>query len=94
MAPLAALTPKQRDRLATTLLAWLDTRGGINEIATRLAIHPQTVRYRMRLIDDLLGEQLSDKNQRLTLEIALRAHQLLSKLEAGADEPRARPPAG
>jgi hypothetical protein len=94
MAPLAALTPKQRDRLATTLLAWLDTRGGINEIATRLAIHPQTVRYRMRLIEDLLGEQLSDKNQRLTLEIALRAHQLLSKPGADADEPRARPPAG
>lgn len=87
MAPFAALTPKQRDRLATTLLAWLDTRGGINEIATRLAIHPQTVRYRMRLIDDLIGEKLSDRNERLTLEIALRAHQLLATSGPPATQP-------
>jgi hypothetical protein len=82
MAPFAALTPKQRDRLATTLLAWLDTRAGINEVAARLAVHPQTVRYRMRRIDELLGEKLSDPNERFTLEIALRAHHLLSTLDS------------
>lgn len=82
MAPFAALTPKQRDRLATTLLAWLDTRASINEVAARLAVHPQTVRYRMRRIDDLLGEKLSDPGERLTLEIALRAHRLLSALDS------------
>lgn len=82
LAPFASLTPKQRDRLVTTLLAWLDTRGGVSEVAARLDVHPQTVRYRMRQIDDLLGERLSDRDERLTLEIVLRAHRLLPKLGA------------
>ena len=72
LAPFAGLTPKQRDRLEATLLAWLDTRGGVNEIAARLEVHPQTVRYRMHQIDELVGDRLHDPVRRLELEIALR----------------------
>jgi hypothetical protein len=72
LAPFAGLTPKQRERLSATLLAWLDTRGGINEIATRLNVHPQTVRYRMHQIDQLVGDRITDPLRRLELEIALR----------------------
>lgn len=79
MAPFADLTVKQRERLASTLLAWLETRGGVNEIAARLDVHPQTVRYRMHQIEELLGERLADPDERLTMEIALRARQLLAK---------------
>ena len=73
LAPFAGLTPKQRQRLSATLLAWLDTRGGVNEIATRLAVHPQTVRYRMHQIDQLVGDRMADPTGRLELEVALRA---------------------
>ncbi|MFC7614693.1 helix-turn-helix domain-containing protein [Actinokineospora soli] len=78
LAPFDDLTAKQRERLTATLLAWLETRGGVNEIATRLAVHPQTVRYRMHQLEELLGEQLEDPAQRLTMEIALRGEILLS----------------
>ncbi|AHH99707.1 hypothetical protein KALB_6347 [Kutzneria albida DSM 43870] len=73
LAPLSGLTDKQSHRLGRTLLAWLETRGGAPEIATRLGIHPQTVRYRMRQVEQLFGEQLRDPTARFELEVALRA---------------------
>ncbi|HVK23215.1 MAG TPA: helix-turn-helix domain-containing protein [Actinokineospora sp.] len=77
LLPFENLTAKQRDRLESTLLAWLETRGGINEIATRLDVHPQTVRYRMHQLETLLGDHLSDPEERLTMEIALRYRRLI-----------------
>ncbi|MFC8722478.1 helix-turn-helix domain-containing protein [Kitasatospora sp. NPDC057198] len=74
LAPLAPLTPKQRDRLATTLLAWLQTgRGTAPEVAARLGIHPQTARHRLHRVHQLFGPALSSPDVRLELEIALRA---------------------
>jgi hypothetical protein len=73
----AGLTTKQRDRLATTLLAWLQSRDTHTEIAARLEVHPQTLRYRLRQLQDLLGDKLIDPDARLTLELALRADLLL-----------------
>jgi hypothetical protein len=75
----AGLTPKQRDRMATTLLAWLQTRGTHNEIAARLDVHPQTVRYRINQLQQLFGDKLTDPDTRLTLELALRAQMLINR---------------
>ncbi|MGH3434314.1 MAG: helix-turn-helix domain-containing protein, partial [Thermocrispum sp.] len=75
LAPLSSLTVKQRERTAQTMLAWLETRGSVSDIARKLDIHPQTVRYRMRQVDELFGEQLDDPDRRLDLEIALRTRQ-------------------
>jgi hypothetical protein len=77
-AAFADLTLKQRDRMATTLLAWLETRGTHNELAARLDVHPQTVRYRIHQLQQLLGDKLTDPDARLTMELALRAHMLLA----------------
>ncbi|MBM7773532.1 DNA-binding CsgD family transcriptional regulator [Actinokineospora baliensis] len=88
LAPLTGLTAKQRARTAETLLAWLETRGSAPEIAQRLDIHPQTVRYRMRQVDKLFGPQLANPDTRLELEIALRADRLL---RTGEDLPPTPP---
>jgi DNA-binding CsgD family transcriptional regulator len=77
LAPLAGMTDKQRAKTAETVLAWLETRGSALEMAERLKIHPQTVRYRMRQVEKLFGDQLANSNSRLDLEIALRAQRLL-----------------
>ncbi|WUL70589.1 helix-turn-helix domain-containing protein [Amycolatopsis sp. NBC_00345] len=78
LEPFAGLTPKQRARLGETLLVWLQTRGGsAPEIGKRLKVHPQTVRYRMRQIVELFGDRLENPDDRLDLEIALRAQALL-----------------
>jgi DNA-binding PucR family transcriptional regulator len=76
LAPLAPLTDKQHKRLGETLLAWLETRGGAPEIAARLRVHPQTVRYRMRQVERLFGDQLRCPDARFELEVALRAASL------------------
>jgi hypothetical protein len=78
LAPLARLRPTQQDRLAETLLAWLQSARNANEVAQRLRVHPQTVRYRLRQLAELFGEQLHepDPDLRLELEMALRARML------------------
>ncbi|MFF4622967.1 PucR family transcriptional regulator [Nonomuraea jabiensis] len=75
LAPLADLRPAQQDRLAETLLAWLRHGRGAGEVAARLHVHPQTVRYRLRQLEELFGDQLADPDIRFELEIALRARQ-------------------
>ncbi len=77
LAPLAALTAKQRARLAETLLTWLRTRGSAPEIAAALNVHPQTIRYRMHQLQSLFGDRLERPDARLEMEIALRAQALL-----------------
>jgi hypothetical protein len=75
--PFASLSEKQRDRLSETLLAWLETRGGAPEIAQRLGVHPQTVRNRLRQLEELFGDRLKDADDRLGMQLALRAQLLM-----------------
>ena len=42
-------------------------------MATDLQIHPQTARYRIARLRELLGDQLDDPDTRFELELALRA---------------------
>ncbi len=72
LAPLSDQTPASRERLEATLLQWLRHRGSQNAIAAELSIHPQTARYRMRRLRELMGGVLDDPEQRFALEIALR----------------------
>lgn len=76
MAALEPLEPEPRRRLLETLLAWLST-GSQAQAAARLHLHPQTVRYRMRRLDELFGDQLRDPAWRFEMELAIRAQRLL-----------------
>jgi hypothetical protein len=73
LAPLTALTPKQYNRLAPTLLAWLETCGNVREVADRLAIHPQTVRARAQELETLFPDHLRNPDDRFEMILALRA---------------------
>ncbi|MDV9176982.1 helix-turn-helix domain-containing protein, partial [Streptomyces sp. W16] len=87
LAPLAGIPALQRDRLAETLLAWLQCESSVNSTALRLHIHPQTVRYRMRQLEKLFGESLQDSETRFELELALRAN----AVPGSPYEPASRP---
>jgi hypothetical protein len=76
LAPLARLRPAQRDRIAETLLAWLQLGENAAEVAQRIHVHPQTVRYRLRQITELFGDQLRDPDYRFELQLALRIRTL------------------
>ena len=73
LGPLAGMTPAQQHRLVDTLRVWLTTRGTAAEVAALLGVHPQTVRYRMRLLDRAFGDRLTDPEHRFATEVALRA---------------------
>jgi hypothetical protein len=73
LGPLDPLTPRSRARLEATLLAFLRHRGNGPRMATDLAVHPQTVRYRLARLRELLGPALDDPEARFELEVVLRA---------------------
>jgi len=73
LAPLEQETPGSRARLVVTLLEWLRHEGRTERAAEALHVHPQTVRYRLGRLRDLLGDRLDDPEARFELELALRA---------------------
>jgi len=80
LAPLDALRPAVRARLTSTLSAWLDRQGRIDETARALAVHPQTVRYRLGQLREVLGGALDDGDARFDLALALRVARPLEEL--------------
>ncbi|WP_067484903.1 helix-turn-helix domain-containing protein [Actinomadura hibisca] len=78
---LDSMTEGQRERLVETLRTWLVTRGTAAEIAKLLHIHPQTVRYRMRKIEQVLGDRLEDPEARFGIEVVLRAMELRESVD-------------
>ena len=73
LAPLADLTPKARRRMEDTLLAYVREQGNAAAMAGALDIHPQTARYRLARLRELLDGALDDPDARFELELALRA---------------------
>ena len=73
LAPFEPLTPKARRRMEDTALAYVQRQGNAAAMADALDIHPQTARYRIARLRELLGGELDDPDARLELELALRA---------------------
>lgn len=76
LAPIAGISTTRRERLTETLRVWLETRGTAAHMGELLDVHPQTVRYRMRNLETIFGEQLVDPESRFSTEAVLRALQL------------------
>ena len=76
LAPLEAETDLSRERLGSTLDAWLRHRGRTEAVARALHVHPQTVRYRLARLRELFGSRLDDPDGRFELELALRARRI------------------
>ncbi len=73
LAPLAELTPAGRGRMEETALAFVQHGGNAAAMARALHLHPQTVRYRLTRLRELLGDRLDDPDDRFELELALRS---------------------
>jgi DNA-binding PucR family transcriptional regulator len=72
LEPLLAETPNSREILSDTLLAWLETRDSAPAIAAKLDVHPQTVRYRWKRINELFGDALHDPEFILLVTMVLK----------------------
>jgi hypothetical protein len=73
LAAFADLTPKARGRMRETALAHLRHDGNAVAMAAAMQVHPQTARYRIARLRELLGDQLDDPDARFELQLALRA---------------------
>lgn len=72
LAPLAGLTPKARERMEATALAYVQQQGNAAAMARALGLHAQTARYRLARLRELMGDDLDDPDARFELELALR----------------------
>lgn len=70
---LVGLPSHQRDMFLDTLAAWLDAGGSIEGAAKALYCHRNTVRYRLRRIEELTGLHLGDPRDVAQLYLAIRA---------------------
>ncbi len=77
LEPLLVLAESERERLIDTLTAWLDHQRHTPRVAQQLHVHPQTVRYRLSRLTELLGEALQTPDGRFELELALRIRRAL-----------------
>jgi hypothetical protein len=77
LEPLLVLAESERARLIETLTAWLDHQRHTPRAAQQLHVHPQTVRYRLARLTELLGEALRTPDGRFELELALRIRRAL-----------------
>jgi len=76
LAAFAELTPRARERMRETALALLRHDGNAVAMAAAMHVHPQTARYRIARLRELLGDQLDDPDARFELQLALRAEAL------------------
>jgi hypothetical protein len=78
-------------QLIETLYAYFQTSGSPREAGALLHLHPSTVKYRIRVIRELLGPRLEDQSTRFDLELAVRlclAVNLLRKDRCGERHPQ------
>src|SRR5690606_6807612 len=73
LTPLLAETSNSREILSETMLAWLESRDSAPAIASKLNVHPQTVRYRWKRINELFGDLLHDPDYVVSVTMLLKA---------------------
>jgi hypothetical protein len=77
LGPLLDLPDQDRSTLLGTLQAWFDAGGSAVEAGRRIYCHPNTVRYRLRRVQERTGRSLDDPRAAAELLAALDALRLL-----------------
>src|SRR6266540_1416692 len=75
LGPMLTLPPDDRAILLDTLDTWFRCAGSATAAAAELYCHPNTVRHRIRRIEQQTGRKLDDPAQAAELRIALEAVQ-------------------
>jgi hypothetical protein len=73
LGPVLDLPPAERDTLLDTLGIWFAEEGATATAAGRLHIHRNTVRYRLRRLEELTGRGLTQPSGVAELHLALQA---------------------
>lgn len=84
LARLEAYDLEHQSNLVETLDCWLQQFGDVTSTAERLHVHKNTLRYRLRRIEEVGGVALEDPEQRFELMLEFRVRQSLGA--AGSTE--------
>ncbi len=74
LKPLSMLESDDREEAVRALDAFFSHPGNASDAARELHIHPNTFRYRIAKVADLLGVDLDDRDERVILELGLLRH--------------------
>jgi hypothetical protein len=77
LGPVLALPAVECDILLGTLRMWFGEQGATSVAAAKLHVHRNTVRYRLRRLEDLTGRNLSQPTGIAELHLALEATRIL-----------------
>lgn len=77
-----ALPVRTREPLLATLVEWLEARGSVADAAQALFCHPNTVRYRINRIEQILRVDLSDPVALADVSAAVQALKLFPPQDA------------
>ncbi|MFF2550641.1 PucR family transcriptional regulator [Nocardia sp. NPDC058058] len=83
LGSILALPYEERHRLLETLETWYAAHGSAADTGSRLFLHANSVRYRLRRIEELTERSLTDPADATALGIALQAYALLPEPTAG-----------
>src|SRR4051794_1897267 len=73
LEPLDGLSAGTKAKLTETLACWLDHACNTGDTARALHVHMQTLRYRLRQLEEVFGEdRLGNGDRRLELQLALK----------------------
>lgn len=81
LAPLQAYDRDHGTELLPTLQAYFELDGNLNEVAARFKVRYNTALYRIRRIEETIGVQLSNPEDRLNLYVSLKLMQLAGNLD-------------
>lgn len=76
LGPLVEYDEKRKGELVKTLEAYFDADASVKLAGEALFAHPHTVTYRLKQIEKLTGWSLREPEDKLRLQLALRAHRL------------------
>jgi DNA-binding PucR family transcriptional regulator len=71
---------RHRSELLATLAQYFDSGCSIDQAAAVLSIHRSTLKYRLKRVRELLGQDLYDGSTRLDLHLATRVWLTLESL--------------
>ncbi|WP_458317059.1 PucR family transcriptional regulator [Mycolicibacterium brisbanense] len=79
--PLDSIRPvaEQAEYFVETLEAWLDAFGDVPKASAAVHVHPNTFRYRLRRVRELVGTDLDDPEARFRLMVQLRLSRLIDR---------------
>lgn len=84
LGPVLDYDREHHTELVGTLRTYLDEGGSLTRTAGALFVHPKTVRYRLRRVEELSGRDLSDQRDRFDAQLAIAILQA-RELDPGQD---------